>query len=98
MSSALDNYNKAFESKVRLGIMSILMVNEVVSFVHLKEMLAVTDGNLSSHLKSLEDQSYIAVKKQFIGKKPSTTFQVTATGAEAFKTHLTSLEAFLKTT
>lgn len=62
------NFNKAFESKVRLGIMSILMVNDNVDFSTLKDLLQVTDGNLASHSKALEELNYIKISKQFIGK------------------------------
>ncbi len=92
----LQNFNKAFESKARLGIMSVLLVNDEVSFNSLKELLSLTDGNLATHLRSLEELNYILVKKAFIGRKPSTTYSVTETGKTAFNEHLNSLEAFLK--
>jgi DNA-binding MarR family transcriptional regulator len=88
--------NKAFESRVRLGIMSILMVNDSVDFLTLKEMLQVTDGNIASHLTALEKHQYIEVKKQFIGKKPNTSYSVTASGKRAFTEHLDALEKLIK--
>ena len=88
--------NKAFESRVRLGIMSILMVNESVDFLTLKEMLQVTDGNIASHVTALEKHQYIEVKKQFIGKKPNTSYSVTNTGRKAFTDHLDALEKLIK--
>jgi DNA-binding PadR family transcriptional regulator len=88
--------NKAFESRVRLGIMSILMVNDSVDFLTLKEMLQVTDGNIASHLTALEKHQYIEVKKQFIGKKPNTSYSVTALGKKAFTEHLDALEKLIK--
>lgn len=91
-----DNFNKAFESKARLGIMSILMVNESIDFNSLKELLQLTDGNLASHIRALEELEYVLVNKQFIGKKPNTTYQSTTKGREAFNEHLNALEAFLK--
>ena len=67
MKEVLENINKAFESKARLGIMSILIVNESVDFVTLKNLLDLTDGNLASHTRSLEELGYIECRKQFIG-------------------------------
>jgi DNA-binding MarR family transcriptional regulator len=92
----LQNFNKAFESKARLGIMSVLLVNEEVSFNSLKELLSLTDGNLATHLRSLEELDYISVKKEFIGRKPNTTYSVTDAGKKAFEEHLNSLESFIK--
>ncbi|MBO4804789.1 MAG: transcriptional regulator [Paludibacteraceae bacterium] len=96
MKLGLENINKAFESKVRLGIMSVLMVNAEVDFTTLKSLLELTDGNLASHTKNLEELGYILSKKQFIGRKPNTTFAITEKGREAFTEHLNALEAFLK--
>lgn len=84
MKEYLENINKAFESKARLGIMSILIVNESVDFVTLKNLLDLTDGNLASHTRSLEELGYIQCQKQFIGRRPNTTFSVTQKGREAF--------------
>jgi DNA-binding MarR family transcriptional regulator len=88
--------NKAFESRVRLGIMSILMVNDSIDFLTLKEMLQVTDGNIASHVTALEKLQYIEVKKQFIGKKPNTSYSVTNEGRKAFTEHLDALEKLIK--
>jgi DNA-binding MarR family transcriptional regulator len=88
--------NKAFESRVRLGIMSILLVNEVVDFGTLKEQLQLTDGNMASHLAALEKAEYISITKQFVGKKPNTTYTVTAEGKKAFSAHLDVLEQLIQ--
>lgn len=96
MKLDLEDINKAFESKARLGIMSVLMVNETIDFVSLKNFLELTDGNLASHTRSLEELGYIRSYKQFIGRKPNTTFAVTPEGREAFRKHLAALENFLK--
>jgi len=88
--------DKAFESKVRLGLMSLLMMEELVDFNTLKEALAVTDGNLASHLKNLEKLDYIQVKKEFVGRKPKTSYQATSLGKKAFQKHIHALEKFLK--
>ena len=92
----IQDLNKAFENRVRLGIMSILMVNDSVDFNRMKELLNVTDGNLASHVSSLEKEGYIHVKKEFVGKKPLTTYSVTKIGMKAFEDHLNALEKLIK--
>jgi DNA-binding MarR family transcriptional regulator len=92
----IDKLNKDFESRVRLGIMSILMVNEWVDFTEMKTLLNITDGNLASHASALEKSEYIAVKKEFVGKKPKTSYSVTEKGRSAFKEHLSYLEKLMK--
>lgn len=96
MKNYIQHLNKAFENRIRLGIMSILMVNDKVEFSSLKEMLDITDGNLASHISALEKLEYIEVQKQFIGKKPNTTYKVTRSGKKAFNDHLDALESLLK--
>jgi DNA-binding MarR family transcriptional regulator len=90
--------NKAFESRVRLGIMSILMVNDSVDFGTLKEQLQITDGNLASHVNALEKLGYVKVRKQFVGKKPNTTYETTASGRKAFSSHIDALERLIRIT
>lgn len=94
--SIIDQLNKDFESRVRLGIMSVLVVNIWVDFIELKEHLQVTDGNLASHLTALESKKYIEVKKEFVGKKPRTSYKVTKAGKQAFVAHINALEQLLK--
>ncbi len=72
------------------------MVNDDVDFNRLKELLDVTDGNLSSHTKTLENAEYIAIEKSFIGRKPNTRYRMTRKGREAFKKHIEALENLLK--
>lgn len=93
----IDKLNKDFESRVRLGIMSVLMVNDWVDFTEMKNLLNITDGNLASHSSALEKSEYIEVKKEFVGKKPKTSYQVTPLGRAAFKEHLSYLEKLMKT-
>lgn len=88
--------NKAFESRVRLGIMSVLMVNDSVDFNTLKELLDVTDGNLASHSGALEREGFIHIKKEFVGKKTLTTYSATKPGVKAFENHLDALEKLIK--
>ena len=96
MKEFLSQFNKAFESRVRLGIMSALMAEDRMDFNHLKEVLQVTDGNLASHLKALEKAGYVAIQKQFVGRKPNTSYLATPAGRDAFKAHLDALEKLLK--
>lgn len=95
MKEFIAKLNKAFENRVRLGIMSVLMVNDAVDFNTLKEMLDVSDGNLASHISALEKAEYVLVEKQFVGKKPNTTYSVTKAGRQAFNEHLNALEKLL---
>lgn len=92
----IDNINKLFDHRIRLGIMSILVVNESADFVRLKELLGVTDGNLASHAKALEKAEYIKVEKTFIGRKPNTRYYATKLGKMEFKKHITALEKLIK--
>lgn len=96
MKNPIEHLNKIFDSRVRLGIMSAVLVNDEVNFNDLKELIQVTDGNLASHLKTLEDAAYIKIKKGFIGKKTNTTYSVTKAGEKAFKIHLDALEQMIK--
>lgn len=96
MKNLIQNINKAFDHRIRLGIMSVLMVNESADFSTLKELLGVTDGNLASHTKALELENYIAIEKQFIGKKPNTSYRVTKEGRKAFQDHIEALEKLIQ--
>ena len=96
MKGIITNLNKAFENRIRLGIMSVLMVNEDVDFKTMKELLNVSDGNLASHTAALEKAEYILITKRFIGKKPNTTYAVTKNGRKAFQDHLKALEFLLR--
>lgn len=91
----INQLNKEFESRVRLGIMSVLMVNDWVDFSEMKSVLEITDGNLASHSNALEKAGYIEVKKEFVGKKPRTSYRVTQSGREAFTEHLNMLEKLI---
>ena len=96
MKNSFQNLNKAFDNKTRLGIMSVLSVNLKASFNQLKEVLDATDGNLASHLKSLEASGYISVNKSFKNRKPNTNYKITPSGKSAFENHLQALEDILK--
>jgi predicted transcriptional regulator len=92
----LHNFNKAFENKIRLQIMSVLVVNDYFDFNSLKELLDLTDGNLASHLKFLEKEEFIEVFKSFTGRKPLTQYKASSRGKKAFKKHLEDLEILIK--
>lgn len=88
--------NKAFESRVRMGVISVLIVNNWVAYKELKRMLNLTDGNLASHIYALEKNDFLEIKKQFIGKKPKTTYRITKLGRTAFIEHIAGLEKLLE--
>lgn len=96
MKINLEQFNKAFENRIRLQIMSVLAANEYYDFNSLKEVLEVTDGNLASHLKALEKEEYLSVNKTFVGRKPNTQYSITEKGKIAFVEHLESLENLIK--
>ncbi|NVO20083.1 MAG: transcriptional regulator [Bacteroidetes bacterium] len=96
MPNPIHRLNKAFDSRIRLGIMALLMVNDKLDFNTLKTTLELTDGNLASHLNALEQLSFVLVQKQFIGKKPNTTYSATVAGREAFKKHIDGLEQLIR--
>ena len=96
MKNPITGLNKVFDNRIRLGVMSILVVNEEVNFNDLKQMLEVTDGNLATHLVNLEDNGYIKVYKGFVGRKTNTTYAVTKTGEKAFSDHIAALESVIK--
>lgn len=96
MKEVLKNLDKAFENRTRLGIMSALMVNESLDFNTLKQLLDITDGNLASHLKSLEKSHYIVYQKDFRERKSNTAYSATPEGKKAFIKHLNAIEQLLK--
>lgn len=96
MKNPISQLNKIFDSRIRIGIMSALVVNEEQNFNDLKALIDVTDGNLATHLKTLEENKYIQVKKGFIGRKTNTTYSITKTGEKAFRAHLDALEKIIK--
>lgn len=94
--SDIDQLNKAFESRVRLGIMSMLMVSDWLDYGEIKERLQLTDGNLASHITGLEKLNYIEIRKRFVGKKTNTSYRVSKAGRKAFQDHINALEKLLK--
>jgi len=96
MDNPIEQLNKIFDSRIRIGIMSALIVNESLNFNDLKALIDVTDGNLATHLKTLEENNFIKVQKGFIGRKTNTTYTITKTGEKAFRAHLDALEKIIK--
>ena len=96
MIGSLHKLHKAFENRTRLGIMSVLAANDSLDFNSLKELLDVTDGNLASHLKALEKESFIEVEKSFVDRKPNTRYNITKLGRSEFAKHLSALEKLIK--
>lgn len=95
MKLSIDDLHKAFESRVRLGIMSALAVNDELDFSSLKEFLDVTDGNLATHIKKLENLDFVESEKSFIDNKPNTKYSMTKKGKKAFDNHLKVLETII---
>ena len=96
MKSIIQHFNQVFENRVRLAVMSILVVNDSMDFNSLKQMLDLTYGNLASHIATLEKNHYVSVAKQFVGKKTSTTYSATAAGRRSFAQHLDALEQLIR--
>ncbi len=96
MSLSIAQLNKVFDSRIRIGIMSALIAGESQSFNELKALLDVTDGNLASHLRTLEESAYIKVSKGFIGRKTNTLYGITKAGEKAFRKHLDALEQIIR--
>ena len=98
MKDIFENLNRVFENRVRLAVMSILLVHERIDFNSLKETLRLTDGNLASHITVLEKNNYLKVTKKFVAKKSVTTYSATTGGKRAFSEHLNALEQLIKKT
>jgi DNA-binding HxlR family transcriptional regulator len=92
----IEELNKAFDNRVRLGIMTVLLSQDWCDFTGLKETLGLTDGNLASHIKALEEEKYIEVRKSFIGKKPNSSYRATKLGRKSFLNHLETLQNIIK--
>lgn len=95
MKNLFAHLHKAFDHRVRLGVMSILMVSDWVDFTTLRDNLEVSDGNLASHIRALEKEGFVALRKQFIGRRPNTSYQATDVGRQAFAEHLNQLERII---
>jgi DNA-binding MarR family transcriptional regulator len=90
--------DRLIHEKTRLGIVSALAVNDTLSFNELKDLLGVTDGNLSVHARKLEEAKYVACTKSFAGRVPRTEFRLTAAGRRALEKYLDHMEALIRAT
>ena len=93
---ALEALDETIHQKARLGIMSTLLALGEADFRLLKETLGLTDGNLSTHLALLEERGYVAVTKEFRGRKPHTSARPTERGRIAFREYLAALERIIQ--
>jgi len=91
------DFDPLLHERVRLGILGLILQREEVDFRTLREVLQVSDGNLASHLRALEEAGVVAVEKTFAGRKPRTLYRLTPEGKTRFLRYLENLEAFLKT-
>lgn len=96
MDNPISSLNKLFDSRIRLGVMSVLAVNDSVGFAALKQLLELTDGNLATHLRALEAAGLVHATKQFVGRKPNTSYAITREGRQAFQAHLDALLALVE--
>lgn len=92
----IDALDDVIHQKVRLGVMSSLVAAGEADFNFLKGALGVSDGNLSTHLSVLEERGYITARKEFVGKKPRTTYAPTDAGRKAFEAYVAALESFVR--
>jgi DNA-binding MarR family transcriptional regulator len=83
--------DEVIHGRMRLGIMAYLADAEVADFNELKRVLEATQGNLSIHLRKLEDAGYIAIDKSFLGRKPLTRARITEAGRRAFADYLDAM-------
>jgi DNA-binding MarR family transcriptional regulator len=93
---AIPDLDRLIHERVRLGIVSALAAQEALTFRELKELLEITDGNLSVHARKLEDAGYIECTKGFEGRMPRTEYRITRAGRKALEKYLDHLEAILK--
>ena len=93
-----DRVQRLLNDRVRLGVLSSLAVSKTLTFTELKQLLGVTDGNLSVHARKLEDAGFVACDKQFDGRVPKTTYTITATGRKELKRFLKHMEALINAT
>ena len=96
LDSTWGDLDDLIHSKIRLAIMTILMSAEKAQFTYLKKLTKTTDGNLSVHLKKLEDAGYISVGKKFVDRKPQTTCKITEKGRKAFEKYIDILERIIR--
>lgn len=97
-TAAAPNLDRLIHERTRLAIVSALAVNATLTFNELKQLLRITDGNLSVHARKLEDSGYIACTKSFDGRVPKTEYRLTASGRRALEKYLDHMEALIQAT
>lgn len=95
---AARDFDRLVYERVRLGILSSLVVNDALSFTELKTLLGTTDGNLSVHARKLEDAGYVSCTKTFLGRTPRTEYRLAAKGRRALERYLGHMEALIEAT
>jgi DNA-binding MarR family transcriptional regulator len=93
-----DHFDRLIYGRVRLGILSALAINDLLTFNDLKALFAVTDGNLGAHARKLEDAGYISCRKTFEERRPRTEYRLTSTGRKALERYLQHIEAVIRAT
>jgi DNA-binding MarR family transcriptional regulator len=92
------SFDRLVYERVRLGMMSALAVRDELTFSEMKALFAVSDGNLSAHARKLEEAGYLSCTKSFEGRRPKTSYRLTATGRSALNRYLDHVEAVIKAT
>ena len=87
----ITNIDEVIHGRLRLGVMAYLAGEQVAEFNALKSRLQATDGNLSVHLRKLEEAGYVAIEKSFVGRKPMTRVRLTPAGRQAFVAYLDAI-------
>lgn len=90
--------DRLIHERVRLGIVSSLAVNGSLTFTDLRDLLGITDGNLSAHAKRLEEAGYVVCRKSHDGRSPKTEYALTATGRTELEAYLDHMEAIIEAT
>jgi len=89
-------FDPLLHQAIRSKLVSLLIANDELPFKALKESLAVTDGNLSTHLSKLEKEGYVDIEKTFEGKRPKTVVHISKIGREAFEIYIEALKSFIE--
>ncbi len=95
---AVENLDRVIHERIRLGVVSALAVNTSLTFTELKNLLSLTDGNLSVHSRKLEEAGYIVCTKSFEGRMPKTEYKLTESGRLALEKYLAHMEALISAT
>jgi DNA-binding transcriptional ArsR family regulator len=94
--AAAPKLDQLIHERARLGIVSALAANEMLSFQELRDLLVLTDGNLAVHARRLEDAGYVSCEKRFEGRVPRTEFRLTAAGRRALADYLVRMESIIR--